>query len=137
MILSIPFLIIDLILGIYINSYFNLSLIICISYYTRHKYEKKITYVLLIGFIYDLIFSGILFLNTFIYLIIYIVTNKIRHLNIYLVYLIDIIIYIILNYLLLYIYTKTYIDLLFIFKTILFNLMVFHITYYLYKKLTK
>lgn len=41
MILSIPFLIIDLILGIYINSYFNLSLIICISYYTGHKYEKK------------------------------------------------------------------------------------------------
>lgn len=137
MILSIPFLILDLILGIYINSYFNLSLIICISYYTRQKYEKKIIYVLLIGFIYDLIFSGILFLNTFIYLIIYIVTNKIRHLNIYLVYLIDIIIYIILNYLLLYIYTKTHIDLLFISKTILFNLIVFHITYYLYKKLTK
>jgi hypothetical protein len=137
MILSIPFLILDLILGIYINSYFNLSLIICISYYTRHKYEKKITYVLLIGFIYDLIFSGILFLNTFIYLIIYIITNKIKHLNIYIVYLIDIIIYIILNYLLLYIYTKTHIDLLFISKTILFNLMVFHITYFLYKKLTK
>jgi hypothetical protein len=137
MILSIPFLILDLILGIYINSYFNLSLIICISYYTRYKYEKKITYVLLIGFIYDLIFSGILFLNTFIYLIIYIITNKIKHLNIYIVYLIDIIIYIILNYLLLYIYTKTHIDLLFISKTILFNLMVFHITYFLYKKLTK
>lgn len=137
MILSIPFLIIDLILGIYINSYFNLSLIICISYYTRHKYEKKIIYVLLIGFIYDIIFSGILFLNTFIYLMIYIVTNKIRHLNIYLVYLIDTIIHIILNYLLIYVYTKTYIDLLFISKTILFNLMVFHITYYLYKKLTK
>lgn len=68
---------------------------------------------------------------------IYIVTNKIRHLNIYLVYLIDTIIHIILNYLLIYVYTKTYIDLLFISKTILFNLMVFHITYYLYKKLTK
>ncbi len=137
MILSLPFLIFDLLLGIYINSYFNLSLIICISYYTRHRYERKITYVLLIGFIYDLIFSGILFLNTFIYLIIYIITNKIRHFNIYLVYLIDIILYIILNYLLLYIYTKTYIDLLFISKTILFNLMVFYITHFFYKKLTK
>lgn len=137
MILSLPFLIFDLLLGIYINSYFNLSLIICISYYTRHHYERKITYVLLIGFIYDLIFSGILFLNTFIYLIIYIITNKIRHFNIYLVYLIDIILYIILNYLLLYIYTKTYIDLLFIAKTILFNLLVFYITHFFYKKLTK
>lgn len=137
MILSLPFLILDLILGIYINSYFNLSLIICLSYYTRHHYEKKIIYVLIIGFIYDLIFSGILFLNTFIYLIIYIITNKIRHLNIYLVYFIDIIIYIILNYLLLYVYTKTYINLLFISKTILFNLIVFNITYSLHKKLTR
>lgn len=137
MILSIPFLIIDLLLGIYINSYFNLSLIICISSHTRHHYERKITYVLLIGFIYDLIFSGILFLNAFIYLMIYIITNKIRHFNIYLVYLIDIIIYIILNYLLLYIYTKINIDLLFIAKTILFNFMVFYITYFLYMKLTR
>jgi|GEM_PF-3086386 len=137
MILSLPFLIFDLLLGIYINSYFNLSLIICISYYTRHHYERKITYVLLIGFIYDLIFSGILFLNTFIYLIIYIITNKIRHFNIYLVYLVDIILYIILNYLLLYIYTKTYIDLLFIAKIVLFNLIVFYITHFFYKKLTK
>jgi len=137
MILSILFLIIDLLLGIYINSYFNLSLIICISYHTRHHYERKITYVLLIGFIYDLIFSGILFLNAFIYLMIYIITNKIRHFNIYLVYLIDIIIYIFLNYLLLYIYTKTYIDLLFVAKTILFNLVVFYITHFLYMKLTR
>lgn len=135
MILSIPFLLFDLLLGIYINSYFNLSLIICISYFTKYKFEKNLPYVLVIGFLYDLIFSGILFLNTFIYLIVYIITSKIKHMNIYIVYFIDIIIFITLNYLLLYIYTNTSINLLFIIKLILFNLIVFHISYYLYKRI--
>lgn len=137
MILSLPFFLLDLILGIYINSYFNLSLLICISYYTRYKYKRNIPYVILLGFIYDLVFSGVLFLNTFIYLIIYIVTNKIKEINIYLVYLINMLIYVVLNYLLLYIYTNTYINFLFIFKIIIFNVIVFYISNWLYMKLTK
>ena len=137
MILSLPFFLLDLILGIYINSYFNLSLLICISYYTRYKYKRNIPYVIILGFIYDLVFSGVLFLNTFIYLIIYIVTNKIKDINIYLVYLVDMLLYIVLNYLLLYIYTNTYINPLFIFRIIIFNVIVFYLANSLYVKLTK
>lgn len=137
MILSLPFFLLDLILGIYINSYFNLSLLICISYYTRYKYKRNIPYVIILGFIYDLVFSGVLFLNTFIYLIIYIVTNKIKEINIYLVYLVDMLLYIVLNYLLLYIYTNTYINPIFIFRIIIFNVIVFYLANSLYVKLTK
>jgi hypothetical protein len=136
MILSIPFLLIDLILGIYINSYFNLFLIVCLGYYTKYRYERNISFVLLIGFIYDLIFSGVLFLNTFIYLIIYIFTNKIRGINIYLVYFIDIIVYLLLNYLLLYVYNDFYFNPFFIIKTTLFNFIVFQIVSISYKKFT-
>ena len=131
--INLLFLLLDLILGVVTNTYFNLCFIVVISIYRKYRRFNYAIFIFFLGLIYDLTISGLLFFHSFIYLTIYFLVYKIKNLNIYLIYFISILVYLFLNYLLLIPFDSINIDIIFIIKTLLINLFIFHLVYNFYK----
>lgn len=119
----------------HINTYFNLSFVIIHSIFRKYKKFNLFLLSVGLGFIYDLIFTNTIFLNTFLYSFIFFLTGKMKKLNIYSIYLINILTFIVFNYLLLMIYGDVNINILFIIKTVLFNFIIFVLVYKVYRRI--
>ena len=116
------FLFIDLIGNYYI--YTNITLSYLILYIQKRKYIN-IYFVLILGFIYDLLFTRIYFLHSLIYYIIYLIVNKYRYLNTYILGIITITLSIIINYLFSLILNHTSINILCILEYIIINYVLY------------
>ena len=123
----------DLISGLITNTYFNLCFIIIISVHRKYKRFNYSIFVFFLGLIYDLTISGLPFMYSFLYLVIYFLAHGIRNLNIYTIYIISIVTFMFLNYLMLIPFSNVNFNILFLIKTLLINLFIFHIVYNFYK----
>ena len=124
------FLILDIIGNYFI--YTNITLIYIILY--SYKKYTNTYFVLILGFIYDILISNKLFLNSLIYFITYLIIKKYKHLNKYLLGLIVIISAIFINYIFSYILNNTKLNI-YIIYLILINYIIYIILSN--KKITK
>ena len=131
--INILFIMLDLISGLITNTYFNLCFIIIISVHRKYKRFNYSIFVFFLGLIYDLTISGLPFMYSFLYLVIYFLAHGIRNLNIYTIYIISIVTFMFLNYLMLIPFSNVNFNILFLIKTLLINLFIFHIVYNFYK----
>ena len=130
--INILFIMLDLISGLITNTYFNLCFIIIISVHRKYKRFNYSIFVFFLGLIYDLTISGLPFMYSFLYLVIYFLAHGIRNLNIYTIYIISIVTFMFLNYLMLIPFSNVNFNILFLIKTLLINLFIFHIVYNFY-----
>lgn len=131
------FLILDVIFNNFYSTLFTLSYFICHSYFIKYTFKNHIYLIIFIGIIYDLIFTDILFLNSFLFLLIYFFIKRYQKKNIYALGLISLIIYFITLYLLINLYYRQIFNLTYFIKYIFINYLIFLITIFIYKKFIK
>lgn len=129
------FLLIDIILNMFFSTSITLSYIICISYFIKYKFKKYYYIILVIGLLYDLIFTDLLFLNSLLFFIISLLVRKYKKINPFILGFISIISYFGVNYLILvrnHIYNLDYI---YFIKYITINYSLFLMTYFITKRI--
>lgn len=126
------FLICDVIFNYYFSTIFTLSYIINISYLVKYRFKKYTYIILVVGLIYDLIFTDILFLNSLLFYIISLLIRKTRKCNIYIISIISIMVY----YFLICIFTNFNCHSgAYFFYYIVINYVVFLLTYFISKRI--
>lgn len=126
------FVLCDVIFNYYFSTIFTLSYIISISYLVKYRFKKYIYIILVVGLLYDLIFTDILFLNSLIFYLIFLLIRKTRKYNIFILGMLSIMIY----YLLTLLFTNfNYQGSMYFLNYIIINYVVFLLTYFITKRI--
>lgn len=126
------FLISDILFNYFFSSLFTLSYIILIAYFTKYRFKKYIWIVIVIGLIYDLILTDILFLNSLLFLTVLLLVRKYRKYNIFILGLLTIIFY--YSIISLFI-SNSFLSINYFLNYICINYVIFLNTYFIYKRI--
>lgn len=129
------FLILDIIGNYFFSTTIILSYIISISYLIKYKFKNYFYLILIMGLIYDLIFTDILFLNSLLLFIISLLVRKYRNFNILFLGFIGTIIYFISKYLIIILYYPVIFDYIYFIKYIIVNYVLFLLTYFITRRI--
>lgn len=129
------FLIFDIIGNYFFSTTMVLSYIISISYLIKYKFKNYFYLILIVGLIYDLIFTDILFFNSLLFFIISLLVRKYRKFNILFLGFIGTIIYFISKYLIIILYYPVVFDYIYLIKYVIVNYVLFLLTYFITKRI--
>lgn len=129
------FLILDVIGNFFFSTTITLSYIISISYLIKYKFKNYFYLILIIGLIYDLIFTDVLFLNSLLFFAISLLVRKYRKFNILFLGFMGIIIYFIAKYLIIILYYPVVFDYIYFIKYVIVNYILFLLTYFITRRI--
>lgn len=129
------FLVLDIIGNYFFSTTIILSYIISISYLIKYKFKNYFYLILIMGLIYDFIFTDILFLNSLLFFIISLLVRKYRKFNIIFLGFISTIIYFIFKYLIIILYYPIIFDYIYFIKYVMVNYVLFLLTYFITKRI--
>lgn len=131
------FILLDLIGNIFISTNFTLTYVILASLKRKYHYKKYIFFLIGLGLLYDLIFTDIYFLNSIIFLLVFLFIKKYKNLNAYILGLICILFTYFFNFIISLIFNNTCFDINYTFIYIIVNYLIFIISFNILKVINK